>query len=139
LNQKLSHVKSPLTELRVLSNGKNIVVERDGCRLEPLSGQLLLNFETRELNEKVRVISEHTAEEWFALALECEANRKTWGKAIEAYEHALRMDPGNVEALINCGTLHYERGNLEKACECFRRAVESEPQSALAHSNLGSV
>jgi len=141
LREKLSHVQAPLTELRVLSDGRDVLVERDGARLEPLSGQFVLNFETRELDERVRVMSkrERTAEEWFAVALDCEGDSKTSGAAIDAYDQALRIEPKKVEALINCGTLHYEQGNLEKASEYFQRAVDSDPQNSLAHSNLGSV
>ena len=40
LEQKLSEVQAPLTELRILSDGKDVVVERDGARLEPISGFL---------------------------------------------------------------------------------------------------
>src|SRR5258707_3307844 len=46
LREKLSQVQAPLTELRVLSDGKNVVIERDGSRLEPLSGQFWMKFET---------------------------------------------------------------------------------------------
>ena len=63
LQQKLSEVRAPLTELRILSNGRDVVVERNGARLEPISGQFVLNFDTRELNDKVRVMAERNAEE----------------------------------------------------------------------------
>ena len=139
LREKLSHVQAPLTELRVLSDGKNVVIERDGSRLEPLSGQFVMNFETGELDERVRVMSTRTAEEWFALALQREANKQLWADAIDAYDEALTLNPHKVEALINCGTLCYEHGNLEKACEYFQRAVAADSQNALAHSNWGSV
>ncbi|HET7150989.1 MAG TPA: tetratricopeptide repeat protein [Candidatus Acidoferrum sp.] len=142
LREKLSQVEAPLTELRVLSDGKDVIVEREGARLEPVSGQFVMNFETRQLDEEVQVISARTADEWFALALDYEAdraNRKTWAEAIHAYESALRLEPQRVEALLNCGTLYYEQGNFEQAAECFRRAIDSDPQSALAHANLGSV
>jgi tetratricopeptide (TPR) repeat protein len=142
LREKLSQVQAPLTELRVLSDGKDVIVEREGARLEPLSGQFVMNFETRQLDEDVQVISERSPDEWFALALDYEAdraNRKTWAEAIRAYENALRLEPQRVEALLNCGTLYYEQGNFEKAADCFRRAIESDPYSALAHANLGSV
>ncbi len=142
LREKLSQVQAPLTELRILSDGKDVIVEREGARLEPLTGQFVMNFETRKLDEEVQVISERGADEWFALALDYEAdraNRKTWAEAIHAYENALRSDPGRTDALINCGTLYYEQGNSEKASDCFRRAIESDPGSGLAHSNLGSV
>lgn len=139
LREKLSHVQAPLTELRILSNGKDVVIERDGARLDPLSGQFVLNFDTREINEKVRVMSGRSASDWMAEALEWETGKKSAAEAIRAYERALQMDPNRVEALMNCGTLYYEQGYLEKATEYFRRAVELQPQDALAHFNLGSV
>ena len=139
LREKLVQVQAPLTELRILSDGKDVVVERHGARLEPLSGQFVLNFETRDLGEKVRVIAERNADEWLALALEYEADKKTRAEAMEAYERALRADPTKVDALLNGGTLYYEDGNLEKAAEYFVRAISLEPDNALAHFNLGSV
>src|SRR5256885_12049948 len=74
LNQQLSEVRTPLTELRILSNGRDVIVERDGARLEPISGQFVLNFDTRELRDKVRFMPERSAEDWFGLALQYEAD-----------------------------------------------------------------
>ena len=139
LREKLAQVHAPLAELRVLSDGKDIVVERDGARLEPLSGQFVLNFETRELDERVRVMAGRNADEWLATALEYEAEGKNRAEAIDAYDRALCIDPQRPEVLINCGTLHYEDGNLEKASEYFRRALALDAENALAHFNLGSV
>jgi tetratricopeptide (TPR) repeat protein len=139
LREKLVQVHAPLAELRVLSDGKDVIVERHGARLEPLSGQFVLNFETRELDEKVRVIAERDADDWLALALEYEADKKTRAEAMNAYERALQIDPAKIEALLNCGTLHYEDGNFEKASEYFSRAISSQPDNTLAHFNLGSV
>lgn len=139
LREKLVQVQAPLTELRILSDGKDVIVERHGARLEPLSGQFVLNFQTRELEEKVHVIAERNADEWLALALEYEADKKTRTEAMEAYDRALRADPTKVDALLNCGTLHYEDGNFEKAVEYFVRAISLQPDNALAHFNLGSV
>src|SRR5712692_7853363 len=84
LREKLSQVQAPLAELRILSDGKDVIVERGGARLKPLSGQFVLNFETRELDEKVRVIAERNADDWLALALEYEADKKTRTEAIDA-------------------------------------------------------
>ncbi len=139
LRAKLSQVQAPLAELRVLSDGKDIIVESEGARLEPLSGQFVLNFEIRELGETVRVMTGRNADEWLAMALQYEAEGKTRAEAIEAYDHALCADPQRPDALINCGTLYYEEGNLEKASEYFRRALALDAENALAHFNLGSV
>ena len=139
LREKLSHAQAPLAELRVFFDGKDILIERGGARLEPLSGQFVLNFETRELHEKVRVMAGPNADDWLATALEYDAEENTRAQAIEAYDHALRIDPQKVDALLNCGTLCYEEGNLKKAAEYFVRALQVDPGSALAHFNLGSV
>jgi tetratricopeptide (TPR) repeat protein len=139
LREKLSHAQAPLSELRVLSDGRDILVERGGARLDPLSGQFALNFETRELQEKVRVMAGPNADEWLATALEYEAEGKTRKQAIDAYDRALSVDPQRPDVLINCGTLYYEDGNLKKAAEYFRRALELDGENALAHFNLGSV
>jgi tetratricopeptide (TPR) repeat protein len=139
LREKLEKVQAPLAELRVVSDGKDVVVERDGARLEPLSGQFVMNFEIREIGERVRVIAHRTAEDWFNAALAYESDASTKGEASQAYDLAIQADPQNMDALLNGGTLAYERGNLEKACHYFRRAVELDPESALAHFNLGSV
>src|SRR3989442_14616210 len=139
LREKLAQVHMPLAELRIPSDGKDVVVESEGARLEPLSGQFVLNFETRELGEKVRVMVGPNADDWLATALEYDAEENTRAQAIEAYDHALSIDPQKVDALLNCGTLCYEEGNLKKAAEYFMRALQVDPENALAHFNLGSV
>jgi tetratricopeptide (TPR) repeat protein len=141
LREKLSHVQAPLAELRVFSDGRDILVERGGTRLDPLSGQFALNFDTSELHERVRVIARPApnADQWLATALECEAEEETRAEAIEAYERALCIDPQKLDALLNCGTLCYEEGNLKKAAEYFTRALQVDPDNVLAHFNLGSV
>lgn len=140
LKDQLSQVQTPLSQLRILSDGRDVLVEQGAARLEPVSGQFVLNFETRELDEFVRVIAkERSADEWLAMALAYEANRQTKAQAIEAYDRCVDADPKNMGALLNCGTLHYEDGNFEKAADYFRRAIATDEESALAHFNLGSV
>ena len=139
LNEKLSEVKIPLSQLRILSDGKHVLVEQGATRLEPLSGQFVLNFETRELAESIRFMAHRSAEDWLAEALSYEANSKTKSQAIEAYDRCVTIDPQNANALLNCGTLYYEDGNFEKAAEYFQRALAAQQENPLAHFNLGSV
>jgi tetratricopeptide (TPR) repeat protein len=139
LNQKLSQVQAPLTELRILANGRDVIVEHDGARLEPITGQFVLNFDTRELRDKVRVMPERSAQDWFSLALQYEADPASRPEAMDAYERVLAANPSHVDALINLGMLSYDGGDLEKAVNCFRRAVALEDDNAVARFNLGSV
>jgi len=139
LHQKLSEVQAPLTELRILSNGRDVIVERDGARLEPISGQFVLNFDTRDLSDKVRYMPERSPEDWYALALQYEADPDARAEAIDAYQRVLATDPGHIDALINLGMLSYDDGNVEKATECFQRAAELNKDNAVAQFNLGSV
>ncbi|HXN65158.1 MAG TPA: tetratricopeptide repeat protein [Candidatus Acidoferrales bacterium] len=139
LRKQLSEVNSPLNELRILSNGRQVVVEQNGSRVEPITGQLVLNFETRELSSVVQVRPRTGAEDLFAAALRLDSPGTPQVAAIEAYERVLEADPDHVHAWMNLGTLHYEQGSLAEAAECFRRAAASEPTNALAHYNLGSV
>jgi tetratricopeptide (TPR) repeat protein len=142
LQQKLQEVKSPLTELRIRSNGRDVIVERAGVELEPITGQILLNFETRELTQKVRVIPQRSADDWVAIGVEHEERSESPADlqaAAEAYDRALDIDPGHVDALNNLGMLSYEQGILKEAAMLFRRAVELHPNHMLSHFNLGSV
>src|SRR5277367_2373369 len=140
LRKKLSEVKSPLTELRIVSNGKDLIVEgASGGQLEPISGQFLLNFATRELVENVRMMPDRNAEAWFREALEYDADPATRKQAIEVYDRVLALKPGHIDALLNRGTLAFEDGQLEAARDYFARGVELEPQNSVARFNLGST
>jgi tetratricopeptide (TPR) repeat protein len=139
LNKKLDQVHAPLSELRILSDGKDVVVEQGSARLEPVSGQFALNFDTRELDESIRFVAKRSAKDWFEMALEYEADKETRGEAVNAYLRCLEADPNHADAMLNCGTLYYEDGNFEKAAEFFRHALAAQPHNPLAHFNLGSV
>jgi tetratricopeptide (TPR) repeat protein len=141
LRKKLFEIKSPLTELRIISNGRDVIVENAGSHLEPISGQFFLNFQTQELIEKenVRVMPDRGAEAWFHQALEFDADPRTRAQAIEAYDRVLAAQPTHIDALINRGTLAYEDARLEQAAEFFARAVQQEPQNGAARFNLGST
>src|SRR5437762_2599212 len=49
LKQKLSDVSSPLSELKIISNGRSIVVHIAGQKMEAITGQMLFDFKTNEL------------------------------------------------------------------------------------------
>jgi Flp pilus assembly protein TadD len=139
LTRQLEGIEAPLAELRILSDGRSIIVQHNGHRLEPLSRQLLLNFETRELAEKVRPLPTPPAEEWLARALEFETDPSRRAEARDAYQRALDLKPAWVEARLNLGTLLYEEGHIEEAEVEFRLAVELDPKHPLARFDLAVV
>ena len=134
LQQKLSSIDSPLNELRIVSNGKDILVEDAGAQLEPLSGQFILNFKTRELSDNVVSMPDRNADSLFELALQYDADPSTRTRAEEAYDRVIALEPNHVDALLNRGMLAYEKGDLENSAELFRRAIAIEPDNPLRTS-----
>lgn len=49
LRQKLDWVKAPLSELRIVSDGRKIAVHLAGQKMEALTGQILFDFEAAGL------------------------------------------------------------------------------------------
>src|SRR6266542_4200117 len=89
---------TPLAELRILpkASGRRFAVECDGLAFDPVSGQLLLRFMADDSQQRVEAIPAMpgcSAEEWFELALRCEANPDLRPQAIDAYRHVLETAP----------------------------------------------
>lgn len=57
----------------------------------------------------------------------------------EALAALLELEPDNVSALINLGTVEYNRGRHTEALSLYRRATEANPRHALAFFNLGNA
>ena len=141
LQQQLRDVRAPLTELRVMSNGRDIAVYAPDARTphEPISGQFLMNFETQSLAGKVHALSSRTAEEWFEIGLAADSSPDTWPQAADAYARALDLAPDWLEARINLGATLYQLGRMEEAERHFRQALKHDTQNATLHFNLGCV
>lgn len=139
LRQQLPQVEIPLTELRIRSQGHKIVVEYKGVTIEPLSGQLLINFQTDPPSERVNAMPESSLQDGFSLALKYEECPELRLQAIEAYARVIERFPDSVEPRINLGALLYEQGKPAEAAEHFRLAVALAPQNPLAHFNLGTA
>jgi tetratricopeptide (TPR) repeat protein len=141
LQKQLGGVHARLSELRVVSNGREVAVfaPRSRHALEPLTGQFVMNFDTRELAGKVQVMASRTAEEWFELGLASDSSPDTWPQAAEAYAQALSLAPDWTEAQINLGATLYQLGHMEEAEKHFLGALTREPQNSTIHFNLGCV
>jgi Flp pilus assembly protein TadD len=139
LQRQLSEVQAPLNELRIVSNGKDVLVETAGSQLEPLSGQFLLTFKTREILDNVVAMPERNADSLFETALEYDADPSTRAKAAETYDRVIALDPAHISALLNRGMIDYEKGDFENAVGYFRCAVQLEPNNPVALFNLGTT
>jgi tetratricopeptide (TPR) repeat protein len=142
LETELGSTKTPLSKLRITTNGKQVVVYSPLTQAkpyEPLTGQFVLNFEVSELAKKIHAMASRSAEEWFEIGMLCDSNSETLDQAAKAYEKAVEAAPTWVEARINLGTTLYQIGQTESAMEQFAKAVDLEPGNALAEFNLGCV
>lgn len=142
LQRELGSTRTPLSMLRISTNGKQVVVHSPTAEarpFEPLTGQFVLNFETSELARKLHAMASRSAEEWFELGLANDSTAESLGQAALAYRKAVDAAPEWVEAHINLGTTLYQLGRMEEARVEFALAVEFEPENALAEFNLGCV
>src|SRR5437868_6398076 len=148
LKRRLSDVVSPLSELKIVSDGRSITVHIAGQKMEAISGQMLFDFDTAEL-ASVRsfpqaakasraAVDEKQAELWFQRGLEIEESDAPIADAMAAYKKAIELNPGAAGALVNLGTIHYHLRKFKEAAEYYQRAVEVDSRYPLAHFNLGN-
>ncbi|HEX8775473.1 MAG TPA: winged helix-turn-helix domain-containing protein [Pyrinomonadaceae bacterium] len=62
--------------------------------------------------------------------------REFYDRAQEAYEQALKLDPGQVEAKAYLADLLVDTNRFEQAVTLMREVISSEPNNALAHWEL---
>jgi tetratricopeptide (TPR) repeat protein len=151
VKEKLGELHNPLTEVRIYSQGKKIQVQFAGQTMEPISGQLLLNFDEAEIKKLLSFPGQgeqpagltpqarREAEHWFERGLELEQTGAPMEEIIEAYRKACDMDPGSAGALVNLGTVHFNAREWHEAERNYRKALEVDPHYALAHFNLGNL
>ena len=153
LRARLRDVHDPLTELKIYSRGKKIQVQFAGQRMEPISGQLLLDFDEAEISKLLsfpgQTNREHggahkhksriEAEHWFEKGLELEQTGAPMEDIIEAYRKASEIDPTSAGALVNLGTVYFNARNWREAERHYRKALEVDSRYALAYFNLGNL
>lgn len=143
----------PLSGLTICAVGNDVVVRKGGDRWQAESGQYLLELDVSVAGESLQILEIEAAKSgrngksvvgeegavqaqtWFDLALQ-EEDRDA-GKAIEAYERCLELEPQQLAARINLGRLHHEAGRFAEAQRVYREALrECEPDPTLLF-NLG--
>lgn len=146
LRRKLDGVKEPLSELRIVSDGRRINVHMAGEKMEAISGQLLLDFEASTLggvhnfpDRKSTANRLRESEMWFQQGLELEETGAPIEQAIEAYRKVLEFNPSAAGALVNLGTIYYRERKFAEAEKYYVDAIAADPEYALAQFNLGNL
>ena len=130
-----------LAAMRALALGRDVVLippPPDDRPLAPLKRQFVLRF-LAEPRSKVRQMASRTAEQWFALGMELEANPESAEQAAEAYRRAVELAPDWTEAQMNLGTVLYQLNRLAEAEAAFRAVLQLEPENPNAHLNVGCL
>jgi tetratricopeptide (TPR) repeat protein len=146
LREKLDWVKRPLSELRIVSDGKRITVHVAGQKMEAISGQILFDFDAAELGlvasfppRKLAVNRTRESEAWFQKGLELEETGAPVEEALDAYQKVLELNPGAAGALVNLGTIYYRLRKFAEAERYYAQAIEADSGYPLAQFNLGNL
>jgi len=146
LREKLDWVEHPLSELRIVSDGKKIAVHLAGQKMEAISGQILFDFDAAALGgvksfpDRKRAVNRiREAESWFQQGLDLEETGAPIEQAIEAYRKVLELNPGAAGALVNLGTIYYRQHQFPQAEKYYMEAIVADPSYPLAQFNLGNL
>jgi tetratricopeptide (TPR) repeat protein len=145
LRESLPRVLRPLSALRIVADGQNLVVRDDQGAYDPLTGQLVLDFSVSSLREDVvRVLNRSGTEndhrkayEAYLAGCRLDEEENTFDAAEEAYRNAIKLDPTLANALTNLGNLMFKRERLIEAEDLYRRALKLDSDQPEAHYNLG--
>lgn len=130
-------------DVKIFTEGKRIGVQYSGQRIEPVTGQLLFDFETA----KTRTLAprhepqrnREQSDFWFQKGLELEQSNASIDEAVDAYLKAVELNPSAAGALVNLGTIYFHKRDWKKSEIYYRAAVDADPNYALAHYNLGNL
>jgi tetratricopeptide (TPR) repeat protein len=147
MQKQAAGMGNPLLEAGASSTTKHRVAFRhEGRLLEPIAGQFVMDFSTREKVVTSTPIpaaeptpSQDEAAVWFARGIALEEDPATQTEALAAYQKVLEFQPNHAAAHINLGTLYYNRQDFALAEKHYRAALQADARYALAYFDLGNV
>ena len=141
---------NPLLEASLVRSGAHLAFRHEGTVVDPITGQLLFDFERLEqgfglspkpealLLRKPGIHGPRGVQELFLAAVQAEeAGEKV--RAIKIYQQIMEVDPSFAPAWINLGTIHFHLREFAWAEQLYRRATEIDPAYVLAFFDLGNV
>jgi len=147
LRRALPRVTRPLQELRIVSDGRRVVVQAEDGTFEPVSGQMVLDFRVEGLrSDVVRLLRPDTpgararsAYDLYMRASTLDEDPASFDQAEELYKKAIDLDPQLAIAYTNLGNIRFRRNDEPGAEKLYRRALELDDRQPEAHYNLGYV
>jgi len=147
LRRALPRVTRPLQELRIVSDGRKVVVQVEDGAFEPVSGQMVLDFRVENLrSDVVRVLRDNgnasgarSAYDLYMKASTLDEDPSTFDEAETLYKKATELDPQLAIAYTNLGNIRFRRGDESGAEQLYRKALEIDERQPEAHYNLGYV
>jgi tetratricopeptide (TPR) repeat protein len=147
LRKSLPRVTRPLQELRIVSDGRRVVVRTEGTTFEPLTGQTVMDFQVNALEQDVvRVLRPEslrarlrTAYDLYTRASALDEDPSTFDEAEALYQRAIDLDPQLAIAYTNLGNIRFRRGDEPGAVELYEQALAIDERQPEAHYNLGYV
>lgn len=147
LKRSLPRVTRPLAELRIVSDGQRVVVRTQDGAFEPLTGQMVLDFEVKALRDDVvRVLRpsagrerSRTAYELYLRASQLDEDPLTMDEAERLYLEAIELDPWLAIAYTNLGNVRFRRSDADGAEALYRHALSIDERQPEAQYNLGYV
>ena len=139
-----------VTDLRLLGEGSDVVVDDGDKRWHAASGQTLFDFREhsamgeganvtpliqRKLGCEAPAGATVTAKELYIRA--CALEENTPDEARTAYRKVLELEPEFADAHVNLGRILHESGDIYAALVHYRAALAIRPYDATAAFNVG--
>lgn len=134
-----------LHTVKVIGDGRQLIVDVEGTLIDSKTGQQLLQFNVnraaQDLRKQIRDIAGRTedAQFWFERGATLDGDPESYRDAIQAYETAIRLDETLPHAYVNLGNIYYNMAERHRAEKLYRLALQRDVNHPQAHYNLGNV
>lgn len=146
MQKQAAGMENPLLEAGAFNTGHRVAFRHDGKVFEPIAGQFMLDFVSRDnvVTSTAVPINQPEPEpkdvaDLFARGIALEEDPSTQTEAAAVYQRVLELDPEHAAGHINLGTLYYNRQDYALAEKHYRTAIQIDPRYALAYFDLGNV